>query len=219
MLENAVDPDIFSPDEHAGSSKTGSPQQGPLRISFVGRLVPFKALPLLLEAMAQLRAGGVPVQLEVVGEGPMAPVWRECAQRLGLQDCIAWLGARDPAGVAAVMRRSQVFCLPSVRESGGAVFLEAMAFSRPVIGMDFGGPAEILDSEIGWKIPMPDETTAIAGLIDALREAHQHPEEAARRGIQGRKRVLERYTREAKFRAVDALYARLVQSLTPEVRC
>jgi glycosyltransferase involved in cell wall biosynthesis len=85
--------------------------------------------------------------------------------------------------------------------------------------MDFGGPAEILDSEIGWKIPMPDEPTAIAGLVHALREAHQHPEEAARRGVQGRKRVLERYTWEAKFRAVDALYTRLVQGLSPEVRC
>lgn len=219
MLENAVDPDVFSPHDDPGSSKPGAAIRGPLRISFVGRLVPFKALPLLLEAMAQLRAGGVPVQLEVVGEGPMAPSWRDCAQRLGLTDCVAWLGSRDADGVADVMRRSHVFCLPSVRESGGAVFLEAMACSRPVIGMDFGGPAEILDSEIGWKIPMPDEPTAIAGLVRALREAYQHPEEAARRGVQGRKRVLERYTWEAKFRAVDALYTQLVQDLSPEIRC
>jgi glycosyltransferase involved in cell wall biosynthesis len=203
MVENAVDPDRFTP---APPPPPPGPDR-PLRLSFVGRLVPVKALPLLLEAMARLRAEGLPVQLDVVGDGPMAGPWRDAATALGVAAQVQWHGARDAAGVARVVQASHVFCLPSVRESGGAVLLEAMACARPVIGMDFGGPAEVVDDGVGWALPMPDRATAVAGLVDALRQAHTRPDEAARRGLRARERVLARHTWAAKLDAAEALYA------------
>lgn len=203
MLENAVDPESFR--AAAPIAPPGADQ--PLRVSFVGRLVPVKALPLLLKAMARLRQEGVAVTLDVVGDGPMASPWREEAGSLGLADCVQWHGAMPAAGVAEAVRRSHVFCLPSVRESGGAVLLEAMACARPVIGMDFGGPAEVVDDTVGWKVAMPDEATAVEGLTQALREAYRQPEDAVRRGQQARQRVLGEYTWTAKLDAAEAIYA------------
>lgn len=206
MLENAVDPDRF-----VAAEPIAAPGKGvPLRVSFVGRLVAVKALPLLLQAMARLRAQGIPVVLDVVGDGPMAGPWREQSAELGLASCVQWHGLLPAAGVAQVVSRSHVFCLPSVRESGGAVLLEAMACARPVIGMDFGGPAELVDDAVGWKVAMPDEATAIAGLAHALQQAYQQPEEAVQRGLQARQRVLDDHTWSAKLAAADALYARVL---------
>jgi len=203
MLENAVDPERFAPAPPLAPPGNGRP----LRLSFVGRLVPVKALPLLLQAMARLRAEGRATLLEVVGDGPMAAPWRAEAEKLGLADRVYWLGARDAQGVAEVMRASHVFCLPSVRESGGAVLLEAMACGRPVIGMDFGGPAEVVDAAVGWKVPATNAAVAVDGLAAALREAFDDPAAAAARGAVARQRVLERYTWDAKMRETEALYA------------
>lgn len=207
MLENAIDPVRFSP----GPPPPGPSVGQPLRVSFVGRLVPVKALPLLLQAVARLRDEGLAVQLDVVGDGPMATPWRDEAAALGVASQVQWHGALDAAGVARVMRASHVFCLPSVRESGGAVLLEAMACARPVIGMDFGGPAEVVDDSVGWKLPMPDAATAVTGLTDALRDAWLRPDEVARRGAQARAVVLARHTWAARIGAALSLYANVLR--------
>jgi len=76
--------------------------------------------------------------------------------------------------------------------------------------MDFGGPAEVVDDTVGWKVAMHDEATAIDGLALALREAWRQPDEAARRGQRARQRVLDAYTWAAKLDAAEALYARVL---------
>jgi glycosyltransferase involved in cell wall biosynthesis len=102
-----------------------------------------------------------------------------------------------------------------VRESGGAVLLEAMACGRPVIGMNFGGPAEIVDAEVGWRIAMGSEAEAIAGLCAALVEAQAHPEAAAARGARARERVLAQHTWQARLDAAEALYVQLLAEPKP----
>jgi len=102
-------------------------------------------------------------------------------------------GRRD----AAEMARCHVFCLPSVRESGGAVLLEAMACARPVIAVGFGGPAEIVDDAVGSRpAAQRDRELALA------RMAH------AGCIVAGTETVLFEWTRFAndeRFRAVLAL--------------
>jgi glycosyltransferase involved in cell wall biosynthesis len=183
-----------------------------LRVSFVGRLVAVKALPLLLQAVARLRAEGRRVELDVVGDGPMGAAWRAEAAALGLVDGVRWHGAQGAAAVARVMRESDVFCLPSVRESGGAVLLEAMACGGPVIGMDFGGPAEIVDARVGWKVAMPDAEAAVAGLAAALREAQDDAAGRRQRGRCARDTVIAQHTWAARLQAAEAIYARVLSA-------
>ena len=67
---------------------------------------------------------------------------------------MAFHGAQPLDAVARFMQACHVFCLPSVRESGGAVLLEAMASARPVIALDFGGAGELVDEYVGALLPM-----------------------------------------------------------------
>lgn len=204
MLENAVDPARFAATAPAPDAGQG------LRLCFVGRLVPVKALPLLLQALARLRHQGRALQLEVVGDGPMAAAWRTQAEGLGLDAVVHWWGALPAEAVAQRMQACDVFCLPSVRESGGAVLLEAMACGRPVMAMDFGGPAEIVDADVGWKLPMPDAATAVDALVAALREAQDDVAGRLRRGRLAAQRVAQHHTWAAKLTQAEALYARVL---------
>lgn len=203
MLENAVDTRCFHP------PASEPPTSNKLRLAFVGRLVAVKALPLLLRAMATLRAEGRELHLDIAGSGPMEDDWREQAHTLGLSGCLRWHGALDVQGVAELMRSCDVFCLPSVRESGGAVLLEAMACGRPVLAMDFGGPAEIVDDTVGWRIAMPDPQRAVLGIAQALREAQDEPQARRERGQRALDRVLSEHVWNSRFEAAQALYARL----------
>ena len=131
MLENGVDLRRFV----AAPWPAPPNARSPLRILFVGRLVPFKGLAMLLEAIARVRVEFA-VRLEVIGDGPMGTVWRADAARLGLAGLVNFRGVQTLDEIAAAMRSAHVLCLPSIRESGGAVVLEAMASARPV---DSGG--------------------------------------------------------------------------------
>jgi acetyltransferase-like isoleucine patch superfamily enzyme/glycosyltransferase involved in cell wall biosynthesis len=203
MLENAVDPALFSPAPPLPPPSAVIP----LRVAFVGRLVAVKALPLLLRALASLAADGISVHLTVAGDGPMRERWTADARLLGIDASVRWLGAVPRARVPHIMKDCHVFCLPSVRESGGAVLLEAMACGRPVIGLDFGGPAEIVDAQVGWKVDAADADTAVAGIAAALRDVVQSPREAADRGRHGALRVRRHHTWAARMDAAERIYA------------
>lgn len=209
MLENAVDLARFPPQEWPAPPGDDTP----LRLVFVGRLVPFKALPLLLRAMSRLRER-LDIRLTVVGDGPMRADWEAESAQLGLNDRVDFVGARPLDEVSRFMAQAHCFCLPSVRESGGAVLLEAMASQRPVIAVDFGGPAEIVDDAVGRKLRAIDNETVIGGFEEALADLVAHPEDWRRRGQAGRARVAAKFTWDAKVDAAVGLFKALVGERT-----
>ena len=207
MLENGIDLQRFSP---APWPQAPGPDQ-PLRLLFVGRLIAFKALPLLLEAIARVRSN-LNVELRVVGDGPMRQAWQEDVRRLGLEDSVSFLGHQDADRVAAHMRWCHLFCLPSVRESGGAVLLEAMASARPVVAVAFGGPAEIVDDGVGRALPPKSAPSVIAGFAATLRHVAGRPEDWLQRGLEGRRRAEAHYDWNAKISVAIDHYRSLVHA-------
>jgi glycosyltransferase involved in cell wall biosynthesis len=207
MLENGVNLETFQalPWPPPPSATT------PLKILFVGRLLPFKGVAMLLEALARMLPEQ-PAQLGIVGSGPEASALRDRVDRLGLAEQVAFHGELPHTAIAELMRETHVFCLPSVRESGGAVLLEAMAAARPVIALDYGGPAEIVDDTVGALIPATGWESVVADLTVTLGNIFVEPEAWRDRGLAGRRRVEERFSWPAKIEAALALYeACLVQ--------
>ena len=205
MVENGVDLDRFRDSvwPHRPS------WTNPLRVLFVGRLVPFKGVGMLLEAAAQLLRSGQPIEATIVGSGPMEQAWRAQAAALGIDRVVRFAGALPAEQVAAEMARCHVFCLPSVRESGGAVLLEAMACARPVIAVGFGGPAEIVDEQVGRLLAPVSPQQVSADLALALADVCADPEGWRRRGIAGRRRAERMFSWSAKVAGVAAVYDEL----------
>jgi glycosyltransferase involved in cell wall biosynthesis len=208
LLENAVDLDLFAPATYPvfPSIKLNRP----LELVYVGRLVPFKGLSMLIEAMAQVK-NKLPIKLTVIGEGPMANDWQLLANNLGISEQIDWFGAASADDIVDKLHAAHAFCLPSVRESGGAVLLEAMSCARPVIAVAFGGPAEIVDDKVGYAIPPDGKDVVVAELIKAFYSLFKYPETWQRRGELGRQRAEQCYGWHSKINHAIQIYQDLTQ--------
>ena len=177
----------------------------PLRVLFVGRLIPAKALPLLFEGARRALANGS-IEVTVIGDGPMRQTWE--AESKTLPYPVHFLGSRNAEEVSAAFAASHVFCLPSIRESGGAVLLEAMSAARPVIAVNYGGPAELVNESVGRLVPADSSESVAAGIAAALSEVIANPNEWRQRGLAGRQHVLLNHTWDQRVQRGLALYHR-----------
>ena len=162
---------------------------------------------MLLEALKVL---DFPVQLTIVGEGPERIHLERMTAENGMSEKVKFTGNLPLKEVGKIMQQAHVFCLPSVRESGGAVLLEAMAVGRPVIAIDFGGPAEIVDEGVGVKLPATGKADVVQGLIEQFESVRQQPEVWKIRGQEGRQRVENNYSWDAKIGRVIEYYRELL---------
>ncbi len=199
LPENAVDPRRF---HLQAQPYTG----GPLRVCFVGRLVPYKGADMLLESCAHwIREGRVLV--DIVGDGPDRAKLESIVQERHLGTGVTFHGWLPHDRVQEVLSQAQVLGFPSIREFGGGVVLEAMALGVIPLVVDYGGPGELVDDTVGFKVPMLPRRQLIELLRAQMRSImNSRFEELARLSAACRRRVAEHFTWEAKARKVVSLY-------------
>ena len=139
----------------------------------VGELRPVKAIDVLIEALAILKASGHRVTATIAGEGPDGAKLKALANRLGLADEVRFVGFR-PAREAFAMGRMLV--IPSRAESLPYIVLEAAAAGIPIIATEVGGVPEIFGPHATHLIA-PDDRGA---LVAAIRKALFDPGETCR---------------------------------------
>jgi glycosyltransferase involved in cell wall biosynthesis len=198
LPENAVDPARFS-------SRRSRRASLPLRLLFVGRLVPYKGADMLLEAAApRLRSGDLVV--EIVGDGPQRGELERSAAALGLGAGVRFSGWVPHHQVQDRMVDSDLFVSPSIREFGGAVALEAMAVGLMPIVVAYGGPAELVTPATGHRIPIGSRGEIVARLREALEHYLAAPGEIERKAQAGWRRAHEQFTWDAKAERVLEVY-------------
>ena len=151
-------------------------EPGPLRVLFVGNLIPRKGLLTLLEALGRLPREKW--RLSVVGSPDVDPGHaarvRRFIERNGMRNNVSMRGQADDAALAAALRTHHVLAVPSRYEGFGIVYLEAMGFGVVPIGSSAGGAAEIIrDGTSGCLVP-PDSASALAAAIERLCEDRGH---------------------------------------------
>lgn len=155
-------------------AETNGADEPPLILS-VGRLVEKKGFDQLLRALGVLAADGRRFRCEIYGDGPSAHELEALRDRLGLQDVVAFCGARTQTELVAAYRRAAVFALtPRVTDDGDRdgvpnVLLEAMACGVPPVCTAVGGIPEVIDDGRNGLI-VPDEPLLIAERVATLLE-------------------------------------------------
>ena len=164
LPENAVDPARFSP-----PATRPMPGEGgvPLRVVFLGRLVPYKGADMLLEAAAGLIRDGK-VVVDVIGDGPEMGSLRAIVAREGIEKGVEFAGWMSHAELQGRLATAHVLGFPSVREFGGGVVLEAMAVGLVPMVLDYGGPGELVTKDTGFSLPIGPREEIIARFRSAL---------------------------------------------------
>ena len=197
VVENGVDLDQWAPAVDNATQTSSS------RFLFIGRLVDWKALDIVLQAIATTPGA----MLEVIGDGSMRSPWQQLALDLGIQDRVLFSGWRSQAECAQQLRTACALVLPSLFECGGAVVLEAMAMAKPVIATAWGGPVDYLDSTCGILIQPTARDTMIAAFSAAMQRLMHSPELCRQLGTAGRERLVQEFDWEKKVDQILTIYA------------
>ncbi len=138
--------------------------EGPLRLVAIGRFAEQKGWHLLIDALSRATQ---PVDLTLVGDGPMGPSLRQAVAEAGLQDRVHLPGWLNEEGVRKAIANSHALVLPSFAEGLPVVLMEAMASARPAIATYIAGIPELMQGgKTGWLVPAGD-AQAIADAIDS----------------------------------------------------
>ncbi|HEX6678941.1 MAG TPA: glycosyltransferase family 4 protein [Actinomycetes bacterium] len=130
-------------------------------ICVLGRLVPHKRVELALEAAARIRRDAPDLRVFVAGQGWWEPRVRQAVTRLGLDGAVRLFGHVDEATKHALLARSWVLAMPSLKEGWGLAVMEAAGHGTPAVGFrSAGGLAEaIVHGETGLLADDLDDLT------------------------------------------------------------
>ncbi len=153
-----------------GGIRARANEPGPLRLVFLGNLIPRKGLHTLLAALARMPAGAV--TLDVIGSAAIDPTYsarmQALARDLQVEAGVVFRGQLTDAQVAGHLTRSHVLVVPSSHEGFGIVYLEGMGFGLPAIATTAGGAGEIVrDGKNGFLVT-PGDAEALATCLTRL---------------------------------------------------
>jgi len=149
---------------------------GPIRLAFLGRILPYKGLPLLVEALEILRKQSIPFEIEIVGEGDIEPV-RQRLDQLGAKIKNEWVSEEELARVAC---RCDLVVASHLEASQSGVVAFAFGHGVPVLATPEGALPEQVTHKSDGLIARETSASAIAeqiieaatgnGLLVKLRE-------------------------------------------------
>jgi glycosyltransferase involved in cell wall biosynthesis len=159
-------------------------REGEIVLGHAGRLSYEKNQSFLLEVVRLLKDAGVKCRLLIAGKGPMEADLRARCQTLGLDEEIVFLGFQSE--IRSFMEAIDIFLLCSLWEGFGYVLVEAMAASTPVVAFAASSTPEVVQDQVsGLLVPAGDKAAFFAALLELIR----NPEQRAKLGSNGRRRV------------------------------
>jgi glycosyltransferase involved in cell wall biosynthesis len=181
----------------------------PVRVLFLGRVEADKGAFDLINAWHQMQAAlpGVPHPLlTIAGDGDVDHAIEQ-ARALGVAATVEVTGWVDPADVPALLRRSQVFVLPSYFEGQPMAILEAMANGLCVVSTPVGGIPDLIGDRCGILVQPGD----IDGLADVLREVTTNSALRTTLGSAALARVCDEFEIDSLWRKFDELYRQVAR--------
>lgn len=165
------------------SENPAAPDPRKFTVLTVCRFYPRKRLDVLLRAAAILRDRIPGLSFRVVGNGPQRRRLEEIRRDLKLEPIVEWLGDLSMGALASEYNRADVFCLPSMQEGFGIVFLEAMTAGKPIVAARAAAAPEVVRNGL---LAAPGDPEALA---EAILTFYKDPDLRTRAAAAGRQDV------------------------------
>jgi glycosyltransferase involved in cell wall biosynthesis len=197
----AIKPNFVDPDPGIGSG------QGNFAL-FVGRLAEEKGIGTLLAAWSRL---AVKPRLKIIGDGPLAKTVVSAAATIRK---IEWLGLQSREEVRRMMADATVLIVPSTWFEGFPLVIgEAFAAGVPIIASRIGGLTELIADRQTGRLVSPGD---LDELCDAIRWVFSEPEEWPDLRLRARMEFERKYTAEANYARLVAIYEEAIESCAME---
>ena len=187
IIPNGIEIEIFQPNIK-NKHNTGN-----INIITVTRLIERKGVQHILEAMAELREDGVSLEhisLLIVGTGKYEYKLRNLCKKLNLDSIVTFYGYCPRGELPKLYSQSNIFILPSLAESFGIVFAEAMACALPIISTNAGAIPDLIQEEQGVLV----EPGNVKSLKDAIKYMVENKEKWDLMGSTSREKICENYS-------------------------
>ncbi|MDD4878948.1 MAG: glycosyltransferase family 4 protein [Candidatus Omnitrophica bacterium] len=172
-------------------------------IGIIGRLVPVKNHRMFLDACKKLfDAAGIPdIKCAIIGDGEERAGLEGYAEKLGIREKIVFVGWKKE--MADVYADLDIVALTSLNEGTPVALIEALASGRPVVSTDVGGVKDVVEDGINGYLAASGDAAGFAKCLLGLAQDHKKRGEF---GSNGRRKVLQKYSKERLVKDITALY-------------
>jgi glycosyltransferase involved in cell wall biosynthesis len=157
IIKNGYDGETFYFEEDNKSTDDHK-----IKLLHIGGFYSVKGQDILLKALELI---DLPIKLTLIGIGPELDKCRQFVQGHKLQEKVQFLGQVPHNKIAELIRRNNIFCMPSRSEGLPAAPLEAMACGLPVVGTNVGGMNEIINDGFNGYLCIPESPEDLCNKI------------------------------------------------------
>lgn len=196
VIPNMVDERVFSP---------GQPSNCKTVFFTLCGISEQKGIDHLLEAIALWNPPADLFEFRIGGDGPQRAAFEAKAQKLGVDDRVRWLGHVNRVQAPALFKDCHIYVMPSLHETFGVVYAEAIASGKPIIATRCGGPEFIVNTINGVLVDIGDTPA----LSQAMQTMASHWADYSPHAI--REDFEQRFSRAAVVRQLHALYQEVLK--------
>ncbi len=194
------------------TDKPDSQEVTPLEVLFVGRVTAFKGVFVLAKAIPKVLEHHPDTRFIFVGAGATGGSTIEALKESlpeKARENITFTGHVKLEEVSTYYQRAAVCVFPSLFENFPYTCLEAMAYSKAIVGSRNGGMSDLLDDgQCGFLHTPPDENELARHIIRLLHDKNLRNE----LGIKARTRVLEHFSSERIMTMTEAFYRQVLEA-------
>lgn len=191
--------------------KEGSSEK--FTIISVGRLMYIKNFKMTILAFSKFLHDNpeVDAELKIIGKGEDKDSLIELAKSLDIEKNVNFVGQIPLDNVFDEFNQADIFLFPTL-ENAGFVFLEAMSFSLPVVGLDYGGAQQFIKSNISSQLvsDKPKYNDIVNSLAEKINDFYHDDEYRLVVGKQNKSDLIEHFTWEAKAEKMAKIYQKLL---------
>jgi glycosyltransferase involved in cell wall biosynthesis len=174
----------------------------PLQLTFLGLIGDRKGVFDLLKVFKKLINNGYPVRLNIGGNGEITRLFKEL-RKLGIADYVKYCGWIQDKEKDLLLRKTDIFVLPSYAEGMPMSILEAMSYAIPVVTTNVGGiPELVIEGKTGYLID-PGDLDALYKKISFLI---QNKDIRRDFGNKGRLLIKNKYNIDVNFQKLSRIY-------------
>jgi len=175
---------------------------------FIGRLVFYKNLEVVLKALKIVKKTEHKIKLIVIGDGPQKNELQDLVKKLEIGQNVEFKGFVSSDEKARLISESSALVFPSLCEGFGLVILEAFSQKKPVLVSNIRPMSDIVfDKKMGFVLDPYNEKVWAEKMI----ELSENPDLAMKMGLDGRKTLEENYNSQIMYQKIIKMYNDVIQ--------